>query len=120
MRKGSRTSTPFWGEATAVPRRVGNRRAERRHRAVLTRRRRLESVPVVVHGEDPETRDLRPPNPRLDLVLVLLCPYRRDQSHNILVSSFALIQIKSHSLKFRCTNNLSGLDSTTQLRRCTT
>jgi hypothetical protein len=41
-----------------------------------------------------------PPNPRLDLVPVSTYPYRRDQSDNILVSYFALIQIKSHSLNF--------------------
>jgi hypothetical protein len=67
----------------------------------------------VVHDEDVDTRDLRPPNPRLNLVPVSTYPYRWDQSHNILVSSFALIQIKSHLLKFCCTNNLSDLDSTT-------
>jgi hypothetical protein len=61
-----------------------------------------------------------PPNPRLDLVPTSTYPYRRDQSHNILVSSFALIQIKSHSLKFHCTNNPFDLDSMTQLARCTT
>jgi hypothetical protein len=40
-------------------------------------------------------------------------------NHNILVSYFALNQIKSYSLKFCCTNNPSDLDSTTQLGRCT-
>jgi hypothetical protein len=111
---------PFFGEAAAVPRHVGDRHAERRHRAALTRRRRLESVPAVVHGEDPDARDLRSPNPRLDLMQVSTYPYRRDQSHNILVSSFPLIQNKSHPLKFHYTNNPSDLNSTTQLRRCTT
>jgi hypothetical protein len=42
---------------------VGGRRGARRHRAALTRRRRLESVPVVVHDEDPDARDVRPPEP---------------------------------------------------------
>jgi hypothetical protein len=51
----------------------------------------------------------------LHLVPTLTYPYRGDQTHNILVSSFALIQFKSHSLKFHCTNNPSDLDSTTQL-----
>ena len=57
---------PLFGEAAALPGRVGDRRAERRHRAALTRRRRLESVPAVVHGEDPDARDVRPiePSPR--------------------------------------------------------
>jgi hypothetical protein len=35
-----------------------------------------------------------PPNPRLDIMPASTYPYQRDQSHNILVSSFALIQIK--------------------------
>jgi hypothetical protein len=35
-----------------------------------------------------------PPNPRLDLVPASAYPYRQDQTHNILVSSFALNQIK--------------------------
>jgi hypothetical protein len=111
---------PFFGEAAAVPGRVGDHRAECRRRAALTRRRCLESVPAVVHGKDPDARDLHPPNPRLDLVPASMYPYPWDQSHNILVSSFALIQIKSHSLKFHCTNNPYDLDITTQLGRCTT
>jgi hypothetical protein len=41
-----------------------------------------------------------PRNPRINLVPALAYPYRRDQSHIILVSSFALIQNKSHSLNF--------------------
>jgi hypothetical protein len=38
---------------------VGERRRPeaRRCRAALTRRQRLESVPAVVHGEDPDARD---------------------------------------------------------------
>jgi hypothetical protein len=59
---------PFFGEVVAVPGRVGGcpRPGARRRRAVLTRRRRLESVPAVVHGEDPDARDVCPaePSPR--------------------------------------------------------
>jgi hypothetical protein len=60
-----------------------------------------------------------PLNPRLDLVTASAYPYRRDQTHNILVSSFSAHQIKSHLLMFVRTNNLSDLASTTQLGRCT-
>jgi hypothetical protein len=69
----------------------------------------------VVHSEDPNARDVCPtepsPRPRASVGV----PHRWDQTHSILVSSFALNQIKSHSLKFRCTNNPSDLDSTTHL-----
>jgi hypothetical protein len=37
-----------------------------RRRAALTQRRRLETVPAMVHVEDPDARDVRPtePSPR--------------------------------------------------------
>jgi hypothetical protein len=54
---------PFFGEATALPGRMGDHRVARRRRAALTRRRRSESVPAVVHGEDPVACDVRPPEP---------------------------------------------------------
>jgi hypothetical protein len=55
----------------------------------------------MVQGEDPDARDVRPSNPSLDLVPASVYPYGRDQTHIILISSFALNQIKSHSLNFR-------------------
>ena len=54
---------PFFGEAAALPGRVGMEAVAHRRRAALTRRRRLESVPAVVHGEDPDAHDVRPPEP---------------------------------------------------------
>jgi hypothetical protein len=59
----------FWmmktsiGEAATVPGHMSGCHGARRRRAALTRRRRLESVPVVVHDEHPDARDVRPPEP---------------------------------------------------------
>jgi hypothetical protein len=56
---------PLFGEAPIVPGRVGERcyRGAHCRHVTLTRRRRLESVPTVVHGEDPDARDVRPIEP---------------------------------------------------------
>jgi hypothetical protein len=62
-KEGVQDFDPFYGEAAAVHGRVGGRRVARRRRAALTRQRHLESVPVVVHSEDPNERDVRPPEP---------------------------------------------------------
>jgi hypothetical protein len=64
--EGVEDFVPFFGKAAAVRGRVGDYLAERRRRVALTRRRRLESVPTVVHDEDPDTRDLHShePSPR--------------------------------------------------------
>jgi hypothetical protein len=55
---------------------IRHRPGARRRRAALTRRRRLESVPAVVHGEDSDMRDIRPaepsPQPRANAGVPLL------------------------------------------------
>jgi hypothetical protein len=61
--EGVEDFSPFYGEAAAVHGCVGNRRGARRRRDALTRRRRLESIHEVVHGEDLDVRDVRPPEP---------------------------------------------------------
>jgi hypothetical protein len=96
MRKGSKTSAPFlvqlqqymdaWADA-AAPKHVVVEPCSHDNdtwRAYL----QLYTVRTQTHVK------YVPPNPRLDLVPASAYPYRQDQTHNILVSSFALNQIK--------------------------
>jgi hypothetical protein len=47
--EGVKDFNPFFGEAATVPGHMSGRHGARRCRAALTRRRHLESVPVVVY-----------------------------------------------------------------------
>jgi hypothetical protein len=60
--EGVKDFNPFFGEPATVPGYMSGRHGARRRRVTLTRRR-LESIPVVVHEKHPDARDVRPPEP---------------------------------------------------------
>jgi hypothetical protein len=75
----------FFGAAATVHGRMGGRRypEARRRRAVLTRQRHLESVPAVVHGEDPNSCEVCPakPSPRPRASVSVPLPTGSDPQH---------------------------------------
>jgi hypothetical protein len=100
MRKGSRTLAPF---LVKLQQYVDTWAAAAEHVVVEPLLHDDDDWRVYLQGYTNKTRTrvtyASPPNPRLDLVLASVYPYRRDQTHNILVSSFTLIQIKSLSVR---------------------